>query len=188
MNILVVDNGTRFMAELQQLLSSHVVRVIARQDLSLPIQKVHDLIVLSGGNQVRVLEGLEEYAIERELIRTTPVPLLGICLGFELIANAYGAPLKQMEQTRKGIIGLQPSLSHSLFAGVFEPRVYENHRWVIDQAPPEFETLATSPDGIEILHHISRPIYGFQFHPEMFPDQSQGAVLFQNFLRCVKLV
>lgn len=43
-----------------------------------------------------------------------------------------------------------------------------------------------SKDGVEIIKHKQKIIYGFQFHPEMFPDQTQGDELFANLINLVQ--
>jgi carbamoylphosphate synthase small subunit len=46
--------------------------------------------------------------------------------------------------------------------------------------------LANSIEGIEIIKHKDKPIYGFQFHPEMFPNLSDGDELFANIVKIVQ--
>ena len=61
-------------------------------------------------------------------------------------------------------------------------RVFESHRWVVDKLPETFDVLALSNDGPEIIKHKNLPLYGFQFHPENFVEESEGDELFLKIL------
>lgn len=78
------------------------------------------------------------------------------------------------------------STKDDLFLGIDKFSVYEAHRFVVRETPPELIVLAKSKDGIEAFKHISLPIYGVQFHPEMFIDQTAGKSVFENFLSLIK--
>lgn len=110
-------------------------------------------------------------------------PVLGVCLGHQCIASAFG-----------GRIGHAPALLHgktspvrhdgsALFAGLptpFEAGRY--HSLVVDDVPRGLSVTAQTDDGIVMgLQHREHPVFGVQFHPEsvLTPDGDQ---LLANFL------
>ena len=62
-------------------------------------------------------------------------------------------------------------------------KVYGAHNWKIDKVPENFIVLAESDNCIQIIKHKNREIYGFQFHPEMFIDETCGNEIFENLLK-----
>lgn len=137
-----------------------------------------DLIILSGGGG----EGLEIhdeyqpgrlwYEDEMNLIRTTDKPILGICMGFEVIARAYGAPITAARGLVLGREELQVShAAQSQFGRTISQ--YEAHSWRVEDVPSDFEVLAKSRNGIEIFKYQeqatsgqTKKIFATQFHPE----------------------
>lgn len=190
MHILVVDNGSTYLSALKRLLSPHSFEIVSydslRANLDHPPLTQYDLTILSGGHAFSVVGNEDKSKPEIDLILTSKTPLLGICLGFELIAAAFGARLIHLPLKQKGLTRLTPVTSSPLFDNLTHLDVYESHRWVVKNPGSELLALARSVSGIEIIRHNNKLIYGFQFHPEMFPDQSQGDEMFANFLRIVE--
>jgi GMP synthase (glutamine-hydrolysing) len=135
-----------------------------------------DIIVLSGG-WPSVIHHQLFFRHELELIRTSTKPILGICLGFELIVKAFGGQLHRLPRKIHGprIVTLDvPILSRP--AGPI--RVWESHRWAAPNPPDGLIQLAHSHTGVEFVRHSNRPIIGCQFHPEIdVPANDGGAVL-----------
>lgn len=180
MNILIVDNGTSYLPKLRDLLVGHVIEIKKFGDVDLGHANGFDFIVLSGGHQFPVEGNEKKFKNEIEIIQNAKPPILGICFGFELVAHAFGARLILMKNKEQGIVEIAPSAESILFDGIDTLRVYESHRWVVESLPHDLVELARSKDGIEIIQHRSRPVYGFQFHPEMFVDQTVGDTIFKN--------
>jgi GMP synthase-like glutamine amidotransferase len=134
-----------------------------------------DLVILSGGGG----EGLEIhdeytpgklwYEDEMKFIRETNKNILGICMGFEVIARAFGAPITE---TGQGLIYSRESLQLSKAGKQLVNRMslsqYEAHSWRVQDLPSDFEVLATSKFGIEMFRHTddAKSIFATQFHPE----------------------
>ena len=176
-NVLIIDNGSIYLPELKRLIGSSLRKVVQPGETDVAEAEGYDLIVLSGGYQHEVMESEKYYRQEIKLIKTTRVPVIGICLGFQLIAHTFGMPIHKRPRTENKILVIQPSeLGAKLFgAGPFH--VYEDHRWVVSKTPEDFHSLAVSKDGIEALQHTSRPLVGFQFHPEMFVSKTDGKMM-----------
>lgn len=186
MNILVIDNGTIRLKELKTLLRDNKVKIIGFQKLDNVNIENFDLIVLSGSSSFPVVGNEAQYKQEIDLIKNSTKPIVGICLGFELIGFAYGTELVEMQSKEKGIIDLKVTSSNKIFKKLPNFSVYESHRWVIKKLPADLVELARSKDGIEAIKHKNRKVYGFQFHPEMFIEETCGDEIFNNLLKVLE--
>jgi len=183
---MIVDNGTSYLKKLKTLLVDNELKIIESTHVSSINQNENDLIILSGGHGFPVMDKQNPYAHEIELVKNSTGPILGICLGYEIIAHAFGAKLELMEGREKGLLEISPIGEDALFKNITNFSVYESHRWIVKQLPSELIGLATSKDGYEIIKHENRPIFGFQFHPEMFTEQACGDEIFRNFLEVIR--
>jgi GMP synthase (glutamine-hydrolysing) len=182
MNILLVDNGTRYLPAIQKLLAGHTVQVVSFEEWQGSTSPGVQVVVLSGGSKVSYFDQPEKFAREIAFIQHANIPVIGICLGFELVAGAFGATFKQLRAQEKGLLDIYVLEPDMVFGGKEQFRVYENHRVVVDALPANMHALAKSKDGIEVVKHNQLPIYGFQFHPEMFPDAAYGDEVFLHTL------
>lgn len=186
MKILIIDNGTKYLDELLNLVASHEVEVIPSAQYDMSATPRCNLIILSGGGHGRPLQGFEsKWQQELNLIRRTTIPLLGICFGFELMAAAYGYTLDKGEKPMRGLQQIHANQDDKVFQEQTEFTVYESHRWVLNNISDPYEILATSPRGIEIIKHKDRLHYGFQFHPEKSRGIQSGRDIFANLLKMV---
>jgi len=144
-----------------------------------------DLIVLSGGHQFTVLWHNKEYEDEIRLIQEHNGPIIGICLGFELIAHVFGSHLHSLGTKRKGEISITPVQPNAIVPAKTSLRVYENHTWSVQKLKSPLEALAVSEDGIEVMKHAARPIYGLQFHPEK--SSESGRAILANIVTHVSI-
>lgn len=181
MKILLIDNGTTLLQKLRVLIPGdeivHLPSRIERGDLT-----DFDLIVLSGSKELTANYHRDHFKKEIKLIQDTQTPIIGICLGCELIAVAFGGTVRRLEERHSGAREIE-IISNNSTLGIRKGdlhKVYEGHRWIIDSTPDDFEILAVSNDGPEIIHHKTRSIWGFQFHPENFVDQTEGDEMFLN--------
>jgi len=182
MNILIIDNGTIRLSQLKTLLKKHSCKTVKLGKFDSENAAGFDLIVLSGSSQLPILSNKSLYNKEIDLIKNSKKPIIGICLGFELIAYAYGSKIKRMRKKEKGIIEIQASESNGMFKNMPNFSVYESHRWVVKELSSDLVELARSRDGIEAIKHRKRKLYGFQFHPEMFTEKTYGDEIFNNLL------
>lgn len=183
MKILLVDNGTTYLSAIHKLLSGNIVETVSYQNI--PNNNQYDLTILSGGHQFSVVGNEAKLSRELGLVKSSLKPVLGICFGFELIGYAFGAHLSHLNNKEKGVFTLQQLSDDPIFTNLVDLKVYDSHRWIIDDAGDQLIPLAASPNGIEIVKHQHKPIYGFQFHPEMFPDNTSGDELFKNYLQII---
>jgi para-aminobenzoate synthetase component II len=115
------------------------------------------------------------------------VPILGICLGHQVVGEAFGG---RVTRARNPMHGDSSEISHDGM-GVFEglPQrfsVGRYHSLVVEDIPLALRVTATSDDGeVMGLRHREHPTYGVQFHPESIMTEF-GYDMLRNFLKVVK--
>jgi anthranilate synthase/aminodeoxychorismate synthase-like glutamine amidotransferase len=123
----------------------------------------------------------ETLEIIRRLSRR--VPTLGVCLGHQAIAQAFGGEVGPARELVHGKTGLVRHDGRGIFAGLppsFEAGRY--HSLAVTRVPGELEVSATAADDeVMAVRHRELPIDGIQFHPESILTPS-GPQLAKNFL------
>ena len=123
---------------------------------------------------------------ELALIKDGEAPVLGICFGLHLIAQAYGAPLVRMPARRVGFKELRVLQPSPLLEGLEGILVWENHRVRVSERlnGSRLRLLASSPDNpVEAVQVEGRKVFGVQFHPERFDEARRGGLeVLRNFL------
>jgi GMP synthase (glutamine-hydrolysing) len=183
MKVLIINNKTKRLAQLKKLLKKDKFEIIKLGEVVMVDASEYDLIILSGSSKFSIIGNEDLYRGEIDLIKSSKAPIIGICLGFELISHAYGASLSKVQRKRKGIVDIQVTHPSDIFENLPNFKVYESHRWVVNKLPDTLVELARSKDGIEAIKHKSRQVYGFQFHPEMFAEKTCGDEIFNNLLK-----
>lgn len=114
----------------------------------------------------------------------THVPILGVCLGHQMIADTFGARIQKGPRPMHGKISRIQHRGSYLFEGIPNPfQVTRYHSLVVSETafPPELSIDARSEDGmIMAIHHKEHPIFGIQFHPEAVLTQ-YGHELLENY-------
>ncbi len=186
MKVLIIDNGTSYLQQLENLLSKHAFQVIKYSEIGSVDLNDFDAIILSGGHAFTVEGHTAQLEKEIDLVKESTRPIFGICFGFEVIAQAFGAKLELMKSKEHGILDIEVIESDDIFLNINSFQVFESHRWVVKELPKDFISLARSKDGIEAIKHKTRPVYAVQFHPEMFTEESCGDEIFNNFLNIIQ--
>lgn len=179
---LLIDNGSRHTVALAKLLPEFPEIVRFDRLGSFDIAP-YDCILLSGSSELPLFGNEALFETELSLIRDSSLPIIGICLGAELIAHAFGGTLVDLGEKRKGLVEITAT-GESVFlletGRVFS--VYEAHRFAIETLPEGFFAIAQSDHGPEIIKHRSRPIWGLQFHPEHLAEATLGDEMFARIL------
>ncbi|MCB1592580.1 MAG: aminodeoxychorismate/anthranilate synthase component II [Alphaproteobacteria bacterium] len=123
-----------------------------------------------------------------ELIRRTAdtdIPLFGVCLGLQSMAQAFGGRVVRAPAPMHGKVSSVRHQSKAVFKGLPNPLEVTRYHSLIaerDSLPECLEITAETEDGLIMgLSHRSKPIHGVQFHPESIATQS-GHGLLANFL------
>ncbi len=131
--------------------------------------------------------GPGDAGISEALLQHAPValPVLGVCLGHQLIAHHFGAHVQPSGAPVHGRTSRVFHQGGGLFATVPNPlRVARYHSLVVDAQtlPAELRVAAQTDDGtVMALQHTRRPLWGVQFHPESFLTE-YGDQIIENFL------
>lgn len=117
------------------------------------------------------------------------LPILGVCLGHQAIAAAHGWPVRRATSPAHGRAARITHTGLRLFAGLpssFDVGLYHSLIAAAPEAEGGLVIDAVSPSGeVMALSHISRPVYGIQFHPESILTE-YGPELLKNFLNIAR--
>ncbi len=135
-------------------------------------------IILSGGPK-SVLKNPIRYNPQ---LLTLPVPTLGLCYGHQLLAHALGGMVTPSTIREYGRARLRLTRPHPLLNGLPNlSTVWMSHGDSVTKLPAKFVTLASTATLRQAaVAHVSKPIFGLQFHPEVHHTQF-GRTILQNF-------
>ncbi len=120
-----------------------------------------------------------------DIIRESSVPLLGVCLGHQAIAVAFGGRVAHSPTgPQHGKTSLISHDSRGIFRDIPNPLVGGRyHSLAIQELPDEFEVTAHTAEGMIMgIAHRKRPIFGLQFHPESVLTP-YGLKIVENFVK-----
>lgn len=184
--ILLIDNYDSFTWNLYQYFCELGARVEVRRNDELTLAEIEMLapqkIVISPGPCTP-----DESGISLEVIAhyAGKLPILGVCLGHQAIAQAFGATIVRAAKVMHGKTSPITHSGSGVFSGLNNPlTVTRYHSLVIDPStlPDCFEVTAWSESGeIMGIRHKAWDLEGVQFHPESILSE-QGHQLLENFL------
>jgi len=123
----------------------------------------------------------EKSHLSKELI-LSGLPILGICMGHQLIGSIFGAKVRR---ARAVFHGKQSWISHNhdpLFQGLPSPFLgMRYHSLILEEVQEPLEVIAWANDEVMAVRHKSLPIVGVQFHPDSIGTEG-GKQIFQNYL------
>lgn len=184
--LLVLDNYDSFTYNLVQYFAELGEEVVVRRNDAIDITGIEQLaperLVISPGPCTPDEAGISLSAINHF---AGVIPILGVCLGHQSIAQAFGGKIIRAKQLMHGKVSPISHDRRGIFANIGSPFIATRYHSlsVCQQSLPSCLTVtATASDGeIMGLQHCDLPIYGVQFHPESIETQF-GHALLQNFL------
>ncbi len=190
MLIAVIDNYDSFTFNLVHYImqSGAKVNVLRNDKVSVnDIRKINpDGILISPG------PGRPENAgISMDVVNqfSGQIPILGVCLGHQTIAQCFGASIVQAKRIMHGKTSMVTGDDQNIFKGIKKPfAAMRYHSLVVskESLPSCLKITASSDDGeIMGLRHIEHPTQGVQFHPESIMTPV-GKRLIRNFVKGVK--
>lgn len=194
-HILVVDNYDSFVYTLNGYLhqlgaTTDVIRNddVAVSDVAALVAK-YDGILVSPGPGTPAEAGISIQVV-KEAVEAS-VPLLGVCLGHQAIAEAFGATVAHAEELMHGKTSQVVHDDSTLFVGVpdsFTATRYHSLAVVDDTVPDALVVTARTEGGVIMgLNHRSAPVFGVQFHPESVLTEG-GYTMVANWLEVTGLV
>lgn len=140
-----------------------------------------DGLVLGGGPDIARSGNSELYLDELD------VPILGICLGLHIIAKHYGGEVGKGNIGGYAEVEIELLKNDELFDGIPEKfTVWASHADEVKRIPKNFIHLAKSDIcNFEAIKHPEKPVYGVQWHPEVY-HSSFGEEVYINFINICK--
>jgi GMP synthase (glutamine-hydrolysing) len=186
--ILILDFGSQY--------TQLIARAVREANVYCEIIPYHKPFVFEPGLKGIILSGSpcsvnEEKAPDvnvQEFIKK--VPVLGICYGAQLTAKRFGGRVEKSNKREYGRALLQTRKADVLFNDVpGESQVWMSHADTILEMPPGFELLATTESipvaafkkNGSLQENSDLPLYGVQFHPEVYHSK-EGKKVLRNFL------
>jgi len=117
-----------------------------------------------------------------------PIPTLGVCLGHQVIAQAFNSKIIQSGKPVHGKVSLIHHNRLGLFNDLKSPfKATRYHSLIIDKKSisEDLNITAKTEDGVIMgIQHVRLPFYGVQFHPESIATE-YGHKIVENFINCV---
>jgi para-aminobenzoate synthetase component 2 len=184
--ILMIDNYDSFTYNLVQYLMELGEDIIVKRNDEINTDEIEklspDMIIISPGPCTPVEAGISLETIEKFKGK---IPILGICLGHQSIAQVFGGNIIKAEEPVHGKVHEITHRNIGVFRGLKNPlKVTRYHSLIVEREslPSSLEITAEGPKGeIMGLRHREYPIEGVQFHPEAILTE-QGLELLKNFL------
>jgi anthranilate synthase component 2 len=189
--LLLLDNYDSFTYNLYHYLGELGAEVAVWRNDALSVDAAlalrPDAIVISPGPCDPDRAGI---SVELVLAAADVCPVLGVCLGHQAIAQAFGGRIVRAPQIMHGKLSPIEHDGEGLFEGLPTPFMATRyHSLVAEPAslPACLRVTARTADGVIMgLAHRARPVYGVQFHPESIATE-HGHRLLRNFLAGVPL-
>lgn len=185
--ILMIDNYDSFTFNLVQYLGELGAEIKVCRNDCITVAEIEEMkperIVISPGPCYPQEAGISMDVVERF---ASKIPLLGVCLGHEAIAAAFGGKIVKAKKLMHGKTSMIKHDGMRIFEGIDNPFVATRyHSLAVEESsvPDCLEITARADDDDEIMgiRHREHNITGIQFHPESILTAS-GKALLKNFL------
>ncbi len=190
--ICVIDNYDSFVYNLVQYMGELTEnKIFVFRNDSISVQELQEMnpsaIVLSPGPCTPNESGICLEIVE-QLAAT--IPILGVCLGHQTIAAAYGGRVVRAKEVIHGKVSSIQHDAKSIFQGVDDPFIATRYHSLVvdpDSMPTCLEVCAWTEDGVVMaIRHKDLNVHGVQFHPESILTGA-GKNILNNFLSIAKV-
>lgn len=192
--ILVIDNYDSFVYTLNGYLQELGAQTVVVRNDQIPLAELdatiaeYDGVLVSPGPGKPADAGVSIAAVESALKQN--IPLLGVCLGHQAIAEAFGATVTNAEELMHGKTSQITHDDSAFYTNVPQPFTatrYHSLAVVNDTVPADLVITSATAGGVIMgLQHATAPIYGVQFHPESVLTEG-GYTMLGNWLEEVGL-
>lgn len=184
--VYVVDNGGQWTHRIWRVLRElgYDSKIIIN---TTPVEEIDsDSLILSGGAP-RIAWESPKLGNCVDYLRAFPGPILGICVGQQLMAVYCRGTAGAGEVPEYGLAKIRVLEEDDLFKGLpKEFLVWENHNDEV-KSVRDFSVLAESDNcRIQAIKHVNKPFYGVQFHPEV-NNTEYGPDILRNFVENTRL-
>ena len=188
--VLVVDNFDSFVYNLVQYLGQLGVQCVVRRNDEVEPDELADLglagVLLSPGPGTPTDAGVTVPMVHAAA--DAGLPVLGVCLGHQAIAEAFGGVVVRAPELLHGKTSQVVHSGAGVLAGLPSPFTatrYHSLAVRADSVPAELEVTGTTPSGIVMaLRHRELPVEGVQFHPESVLTEGGHQLLATWLERC----
>ncbi len=187
--ILIVDNKDSFVWNLAEYVSIFdKVKVVPNTVSLKDIKKIDpDGIIISPGPGSP--DNRKDVGNCPEIIAETTIPILGVCLGHQIIAKVFGGEVGRVKPVH-GKVSVVRHDGKSIFKGVKNPlKAGRYHSLAVLKMPKNFELSAVSEDGVVMgirCKKREKEVEGVQFHPESVLtefERKEGLKIIENFVK-----
>ncbi|OWT33052.1 GMP synthase [Methanobrevibacter sp. 87.7] len=184
MKILIINNRGQYNHRIQRSLQNLDIPCELVPN-SLTVEEIKEKepmgLILGGGPSLTMSGNCLDYISEIN------VPILGICLGHQLIAQKFGGDVETSKTESYAQVQININDEEELLKGLAPTMdVWTSHKDEVKKLPENFKILASSNIcDIEAMKHNTKDIYGIQFHPEVHTTP-KGDIVFQNFYEICK--
>ena len=187
--LLLLDNYDSFTYNLYHYLGELGQQAVVWRNDAVSVDQVlgmrPDAIVISPGPC-----DPDQAGISLELVRAAAgiIPILGVCLGHQAIAQAFGGRIVRADTVMHGKLSAVEHDGRGILRGLPSPFAATRYHSLVaepESLPSCLEVTARTADGVIMaLEHKQLPVWGVQFHPESI-ETEHGHLLLRNFLERV---
>ena len=193
MKILVIDNYDSFTYNLVQYIGELGAEVVTVRNDQFEVKEIlsssgifkPDRILISPGPGRPGNAGISLSLVQETSKMKEPIPIFGVCLGHQVIGEAFGATVGPAKCIMHGKVSKVTHSGIGLFRKIPSPYTvtrYHSLALLEDKLPQCLEILARTDDQeIMAIRHRDLPFYGVQFHPEAILTDF-GYDILQNFM------
>ena len=187
--ILVIDNYVSFVYNLVQLIGEIGAQVVVKRNDKVTVDEISEMrpssIVISPGPGTPQYAGISCHAIE---FFAGKIPILGVCLGHQSIAEVFGGRVVPAAQPIHGKVSSIYHDCQTIYKNVEKPFVAARYHSLIvekESLPGCLVTTAWTEDNLVMgIRHKNLNIEGVQFHPESILT-GVGRTILHNFMKGV---